>query len=592
MIIGNLWGLLALLAIPAIIGIHLFRRRFRPRPISGLFLYGHQPQVPASGRTFSRLRRTMSLLAELFAVLAMTWYLCDPHFADREQARHLVLVLDARMRLRAMDADGSTAEVRARAAAGEAIAALSRDDRVTVITSGAPPRLLAGPGARPSAALAAITAWQADRVWHELDDAVALALELGGATASTVVVSDRLLTGIPGSLGVIAVGKPSPTSGLADARWLRDSQGERLAVRVLALGGGGERKLALLDERGAVLHQQSVTLRPGEPQALVIPAPAGLADGASLGLRLLGDDPFPVDDAVTVLRPASRSVRVRIAVAEPSLTPVRKAIASCAEAVVVEGEQAAHLHIVDAEAEPPQGAWQVRLTSGSAQPVLGPFLARSGDPVLADLDCTGVLWSGGGNVPRDHEALLLAGDTVLLGGTRRNRDRLLTISCDLSRSTLTRHSAWPVLWNDIISARSAALPGPRDPNATLGTSLRFPLPPGQTEAVLEDPAGGRAVLRIDLEGQVLIPGLERSGIHRLLLRDATGEQPWMALNGLALDPRLADLRDAATTRREPGEAKRSTVERERGPLAHVLPLVLAALCALMAWFSFPREERL
>jgi hypothetical protein len=39
MIFTSPLGLLALLAIPAIVAIHLFRRRFPPRPVAGLFLW-------------------------------------------------------------------------------------------------------------------------------------------------------------------------------------------------------------------------------------------------------------------------------------------------------------------------------------------------------------------------------------------------------------------------------------------------------------------------------------------------------------------------------------------------------------------------
>ena len=211
--------------------------------------------------------------------------------------------------------------------------------------------------------------------------------------------------------------------------------------------------------------------------------------------------------------------------------------------------------------------------------------------MLADLDCTGALWSGGGSIPRDYEALLLAGDTALIGGSRRGRDRLIVVSCELSRSTITHHSLWPVLWANVIAARSAALPGPRDPNVNLGASVRFPLPSGLREAVLVDPDAGRAVLRADADGEILIPGLERAGIHQLLLRDGDSEKPWIFLNGLALDPRQSDLTAASTDIHEAATTGRSTVERERDPLAHLLPLVLAAALALTAWFSFPREER-
>src|SRR3954468_7710786 len=109
MLIGAPWGLLGLLAIPVILAIHLFRRRFRPRAVSALFLYAPQARTPTAGRRRTRLMRRASLLAELAAVLAATWYLADPHLDDRRDARHVVAVLDARARLRAVDAAGAPA---------------------------------------------------------------------------------------------------------------------------------------------------------------------------------------------------------------------------------------------------------------------------------------------------------------------------------------------------------------------------------------------------------------------------------------------------------------------------------------------------
>ena len=54
-------GLLALLAIPAIVAIHLFRRRFPVRPVAGLFLWQIGRQTPEAGRTIDRLPITTSL---------------------------------------------------------------------------------------------------------------------------------------------------------------------------------------------------------------------------------------------------------------------------------------------------------------------------------------------------------------------------------------------------------------------------------------------------------------------------------------------------------------------------------------------------
>ena len=51
MIFGNAWGLLALLGIPIILVIHLFRQRFQARQTSTLFLFGPEEFSSISGRT-------------------------------------------------------------------------------------------------------------------------------------------------------------------------------------------------------------------------------------------------------------------------------------------------------------------------------------------------------------------------------------------------------------------------------------------------------------------------------------------------------------------------------------------------------------
>lgn len=586
MILGNPWGLLALLAVPAIVALHLFRRRFRPRPVTALFLWGAPPPTAASGRTWQRLVARGSLVAELLAALALTWWLSDPHLADRERAEHLVLVLDARRTLQAAGEDGVSAEQRARDAADALLAALDRDDRATLVMSGAPPRLLAGPGARPTAAREALRAWRADAPWHPLDEALALAIGLGGAGARTVVVSDRVPARLPAPVGVVAVGTPLPTSGLADVRWLRDAEGERIAVRVLAQGGAPrERDLALTDARGALLARRTVALAPDEPRAVVLAVPAGLAEDAELGVALLGPDPIAADDRAQLRRPARRGVRIAVDLPEAEAKPWRKALAAVPDAALVGPRDPAHLLVTTDPAPPAAGTWRLRAAVGAAPAAVGPFLARAGDPLLADLDCTGVLWSGGG-APSDEEPLLLAGDHALLSGRRSGRDRLFTLACDLSRSTLTRHTAWPCLLANLVAARRAALPGLADPNLALGLPARLALPPGRDEAVLHSPDGTVATLRADADGVVLLPGLRATGLHEV----AIDGRPWLALAVNDLDPRGADLADAITGGRPAQRAGEADVERGRGLLAHLLPLIAVGAAAIAAWACFRREE--
>ena len=81
MYFANPWGLLGLLALPAIAVIHLFHRRFPPLPIAGLHLWGVETRKESPGRKRERLPLTRTLLLELLAALLLTLLIADPRDA-------------------------------------------------------------------------------------------------------------------------------------------------------------------------------------------------------------------------------------------------------------------------------------------------------------------------------------------------------------------------------------------------------------------------------------------------------------------------------------------------------------------------------
>src|SRR6185436_2604967 len=62
-------GLLALVALPAVVILHLYRRRLRQRRVAGLFLFRADELMASAGRHRTRLLRSLSLLLELLAAL-------------------------------------------------------------------------------------------------------------------------------------------------------------------------------------------------------------------------------------------------------------------------------------------------------------------------------------------------------------------------------------------------------------------------------------------------------------------------------------------------------------------------------------------
>ena len=106
-------GLLALLAIPAIVAIHLFRRRFPVRPVAGLFLWQIGRQTPEGGRKIDRLPITASLILECLAALALALILAGARLSSADVSAHLVVLLDGSASMAAINGRGESTRDRA-----------------------------------------------------------------------------------------------------------------------------------------------------------------------------------------------------------------------------------------------------------------------------------------------------------------------------------------------------------------------------------------------------------------------------------------------------------------------------------------------
>ena len=572
-VLGAPWGLLALGAIPAILAIHWFRRRAAPHRVSALFLWPAPAPVAASGRRRERIVNLPSLWLELLVALALTWWLADIHRSGDDLGRHLVIVLDDRVRLQAVLPAGDSPAGRLRHELGRRLASLKVQDRVSLLASGAVPRLLAGPAATPSEAAAALARWIPAAGWHELDATLALAGQIAarGKTGEVLFASDRIPLELPQDMACLARGEVVPTGGFADARWLRDSQGERLVLRIygpprdLEIAAGQQVLLRLAKVGGTVLIPLSTP-----PDALRV--------------ALLGADPLPQDDAALLRRPPLRAVRVTNQLPEPARAAAQRVLGSLF--AIEPGGVAPDLELGTAASSAP-GAWNFQLVSGGSGAVLGPFLTRRGHPLAHDLDGTGLLWAGAverASLPADASEVISAGTQVLLSERRRGRDRLFTCAADPARGTLLQHPLWPGLIANLIEARRAALPGVVQPTVPVGRPQSVVLPAGTGEVTLISPAGLSAQLNGDSDGLVLLPALDQAGTWRLELAG----QPWQQIEALPLDERLGELAGAATAERPGIEAQLVAVERRRTAAEWLLPLLIAAAAAIGAWLCAAR----
>ncbi|MBK8978805.1 MAG: VWA domain-containing protein [Planctomycetes bacterium] len=503
MSLGAPLGLLALLAVPVVLVLHLFRRRLPVRRVAGLFLWAPEGLAARAGRKRSRLLRTASLALELLAAIAAALWLAGLQLGIPDAGRHLVLVLDDSASMQARHEDGQRAVELARRAARTAVDALSRDASVTVIRTGARPTVVLGPGALRGSAAQSIAEWEPGAVQHDFGPALDLAVELAGAAGDVLFLTDAPLgERAPPRVTVRAFGVARANVAILTARRAATSTGdERLLLDV---------QLHAPTDRVAPTQARAVLRAAGDPFAPLVaelaldPArPARLALDAprsdavwDVTIEAAGDA-LDVDDRAVLLPDPMRVVTFASALdAELTARLELERVARALDGVVLVGDvAAAQVCFVTAAGDVGPGRHQVVVApvgAGEHDAWIGPFLIERRHPLGAGLTLDGVVWTAGrGEV--SGAAIALAGRQVLLAEERDASGGLrLRVNLDPARSNLTSSPDWPILLDNLARRVRELAPGPGAVNVAVGDALGW-RPAGAADAPAElelvDPVG-------------------------------------------------------------------------------------------------------
>ncbi len=595
----NPLGLFALLAVPAVLALHLFRRRFRPRPVSAIFLWQAEDRTSLAGRKREPLRSSASLWCELFAALALSLALAGPRACGAGEADHLVVVLDDSASMSAVGAAESaavgaaeSAAARARALVRERMDALAARSRVTLIASGSPPVLLAGPAAFPEEAQAALDAWDPSRGRHDLSPAVALGLQLAG-DGSVLLVTDRHEPDrYPPEVALAALGTPLDNVAIthaARARVRGDEPGEvveRVFLTVSAFTTEPVRARVALGAPGDLLHERELVLEPGGREHLSFELP----EGAPTIEARIEADALVIDDRATLAPVPPRTVAlystlppsleaflgVRSGVDSPGR--VDRWLAIVPDSIDAGSPDAAHLVLCSA---PPAAAgaggrsrpWALALEAQGAEraDLIGPFLAERRHPLLEGVTLQGIVWSAEPDRALPGAPLVSAGDLPLLTEEHAGGRTLWHVNIDPLRSSLQRSPEWPILLGNAAEARRRELPGPESANVAVGERFTY-RGDGDTTYVLAGEGTERAIRAREA---LVIDGIARPGRYELR---ANGE-PLCAIGVSFCDAAESDLRVLGAGERESNRAF-SAIRSGLGRLEMALLLAALALVVL------------
>lgn len=527
----NPLGLIALLAVPTVLALHYFRRRFEPRKVSALFLWESRTVTTLSGRRRDQLLSSRSFWTELLLALVLALAIAGPRSCGGLEARHLVVVLDTSASMSARSG-GSTASATpsfAEAAAervANQIDALPSGSRVTLVASGSRPTILCGPAAFPAEALDKLQEYPpaATAGRHDLEPATSLALQLAGDGAVTLYTDRFEPERYPPQVGIVALG--IPTKNVAITRATRLAQGsagpgsERVLVTIVNQSPEASISRLALDVNGLELGAKSVQLEPHERRHFSFDVPSG----TPLVRAALGGDAFTLDDTALLAKPPLRALRLDSTLGDdldrrlgftsnrPNTTRLDRLLTVVDESARAETVEASQLSFATSPTGGPR-TWCLVLhpSIGERLDLVGPFLFEKSNPLLEGISLNGVVWSAAKDVELPGIPLISAGNRPLVTEERDGSRMLVHMNFDAAHSSLQRSPDWPILIYNLAELRRRELSGPERTSLAIGESFRFraDLP---ADYVLTTPLGTR---ELRARGALVIEDLSDVGSYTL-----------------------------------------------------------------------------
>ena len=602
MYFANPWGLLGLFALPAIVVIHLYHRRYPPLFVAGLHLWGIETHTTTAGRTRERLPITPSLICELLAALILALVLADPRWGGVGKVVHLIVVLDnsASMSSRPPGLEEKTFRDAAIEELDRRAKQLPRGSVVTLLRTARRPEMLAGPAVSWEEAKPKLDEWHPALPRHDFQPTWDLASQLAAETGELLFLTDVVpddKVAVPKLMEVVSVGRALENVSISAARWDFNSQSAKGRV-FLRLTNHGKRA-ANVRVAGAVgeriIFQETIALAAGVSSPMEVEVPGGLGR-LSITTENIGDG-LPLDNRIELIEPKVRTLHVALALPKESLAlkAVQRALRGVPDVSLADVESP---ELIIAAAQPlptsQHELWWLGIgpldssdaARKAAQDLAGPYILEKQNPLLDGLTLNGVVWGGVQPLKLDVAPIITAGQLPLLSRLNGTRTTAYLLNLDFARSNLADSPDWPILLSNLIELRRDNLPGLRRWNYRLNEEIRFRL----IEETASTTSDSSRPLLLTHRGQkrplaraaiVEVPPLEEAGVYSIL--DGERSIGEFAVNFFDADEStLIGLRPG---RRDPADEAASSGFQVDQPLTWMIlvGIVLTLLAALTDW---------
>ena len=574
-------ALLGLLALPVLVGIYILRNRYRRHPVSSLLLWELQVKSKEGGAQVTRLQTPLTLLLELLALTLLVLAAVDPRWKSSTGKRPLIVILDNSASMLARTSDGTVKHLAEQALMKEVDNPLYGNIRVLFADAEAH---AAGPPVRTRAALKEqLTGWNCQAPHSALNEAVAMASEIGDALARVWVITDKpfpagLAVPEGGRMRWQAVGSPLGNRGIVNASRSSGGKADRCLLEVANLSPhAAETTLRISGQ-----PDRPLSLAAMETRRIIFEVPR---DADTVVCRL-DDDALSSDNEVRLVREPTRQVKLQLDFRTEALRGlVQNALAARGE--YVEGQINPHLLLTDRPARnsPSPDTWTMAiLPDAEPRAFAGPYVVNTEHPLTEGLSLEGTVWGAAVSNRTVGLPVISAGNLSLVivqEGAFDKRDVVMHFNPD--QATLHRNPNWPILICNMLDWRASALPGVAEANRRVGTECEIRTGREDKEVIVKTPDGTERT--VPVSGRRCRIQLVDPGVYAL---DVGGRPMEVAANMLSAEE--SDLRGhLSQTWGEWNEAE--TVRREYRSSAWIF-LLLAGLVLLSHLWLMTRHARL
>ena len=488
-------GFLSLLAIPALLAIYWLRTRSRRYSVSSLMLWRNQRQAREGGLRVDRLQTPLLFFLELLAIILLALAVAAPIIRTARGAIPLMVVLDDSFSMLAGVDD--TPRSRAITALEKELTAqgfnplANRRYAVRYVLAGAEPQVLNEVARTAREAMTQLEGWRCLSPFADLEAAIGLASEIGGAKALILVLTDESpsQTLETDRMQWWGFGIPQSNVAFVNATRTATDSGERCLLEITNLSPRASNTELVVEVNDTTTQQPASPLRrstleigPKATRRIFLNLPP---ETPPLRARI-GDDALAIDNEVALLPQLRKPVRVDIRIQDPKLRSlIENALASTDRSLSATIQP--DLVFLDHDTTVSDGhteIWYMRvITEPEASAYLGPFVIDRTHPLTEGLALGGVVWGAGVTETFMGTPIITAGNVPLLTDTERftgGHEIRLRLRPDLS--TLQNSPNWPVLMWNILQWRASQTPGLNRNNFRLGEAVTLIAKLG-TEAV-------------------------------------------------------------------------------------------------------------